>query len=379
MAEIKVLAFIIGMNNGGAQKIVLDNAINFINDKEIDFRICSIHKYRKLSNYEKELKSKGIKIGYATSFIDKIIFRLKPEVRTKRIVQSCKKQIDKYKPDIIHIHLCGAMLYAAQAAEECNVPIRFYTLHSNPFRQTGEILSAIQLAFTKQNFTALCLNNLQYNQAKDYYHINRYEILRNGIDFKKIRANARPKLEARKLFTLSDDDFVISCVGRLDPIKNYSFMLDVMSLVVNKQVNAKIVFAGDGSERQKLENKAEKLGIKKNVIFLGNLLDVIPVYCASDVFCLTSINEASPLVLLEAQAVNVYSVVSAGVPEESIITDKVCHMVEGASAEEWADAILNRNFIGKPVCTEAECEVNNATKNLKAIYMKYFKEYTSNE
>ena len=156
-------------------------------------------------------------------------------------------------------------------------------------------------------------------------------------------------------------------------------MLDVMSLVVNKQVNAKLVFAGDGSERQKLENKAEKLGIKKNVIFLGNLLDVIPVYCASDVFCLTSINEASPLVLLEAQAVNVYSVVSAGVPEESIITDKVCHMVEGASAEEWADAILNRNFIGKPVCTEAESEVNNATKNLKAIYMKYFKEYTSNE
>ena len=379
MAKIKVLAFIIGMNNGGAQKIVLDNAINFIDDTEIDFRICSIHKYRKLSNYEKELKSKGIKIGYATSFIDKIIFRLKPELRTNRIVKLCIKQIDKYKPDIIHVHLCGAMLYAAQAAEECNVPIRFYTLHSNPFRQTGEILSAIQLAFTKQNFTALCLNNLQYNQAKDYYHINKYEILRNGIDFKKIRDNARPKLEARKLFTLSDDDFVISCVGRLDPIKNYSFMLDVMNLVIKKEPNAKLIFAGDGTERQSLENKAEKLGIKKNVIFLGNLQDVIPVYCASDVFCLTSINEASPLVLLEAQAVNVYSVVSAGVPEESIITDKVCHMVEGASAEEWADAILNKNFSGKPVCTEAECEVNNATKNLKAIYMKYFKEYTSNE
>ena len=379
MAKIKVLAFIIGMNNGGAQKIVLDNALNFIDDTEIDFSICSIHKYRKLSNYEKELKSKGIKIGYATSFIDKIIFRLKPEVRTKRIVQSCKKQIDKYKPDIIHIHLCGAMLYAAQAAEECNVPIRFYTLHSNPFRQTGEILSAIQLAFTKQNFTALCLNNLQYNQAKDYYHINRYEILRNGIDFKKIRDNAISKLEARKLFTLSDYDFVISCVGRLDPIKNYSFMLDVMSLVINKQVNAKLVFAGDGSEQQKLENKAEKLGIKKNVIFLGNLQDVIPVYCASDVFCLTSINEASPLVLLEAQAVKTYCVVSAGVPEESIISDKVCHMKEDSTAEEWANAILNKNFIGKPVCTETECEVNNATKNLKAIYLKYFKEYTSNE
>ena len=42
MKKIKVLAFIIGMNNGGAQKILLDNAINFLNDSEIDFTICSI-------------------------------------------------------------------------------------------------------------------------------------------------------------------------------------------------------------------------------------------------------------------------------------------------------------------------------------------------
>lgn len=379
MEKIRVLAFIIGMNNGGAQKIVLDNAINFTNDKEIDFRICSIHKYKKLSNYEKELKTKGIKVQYATSFFDKILFILKPSLRTKRIIKLCKKKIKKNQPDIVHVHLCGAMLYVAQAAEECNVPLRFYTLHSNPFRQTGEILTAIQSAFTSQSFTALCLNNLQYNQAKDYYHIKKYEILRNGINFQKIRKIAIPKKNARKLFELDESDFVISCVGRLDPIKNYSFMLDVMNLVLKKQPKAKLIFAGDGSERQKLETKAVTLGIRQNIKFLGNMQNVIPVYCASDVFCLTSINEASPLVLLEAQAVNVYSVVSAGVPEESIVSDKVCHMKEGSTVDEWANAVLNENFIGKPVCTEEECDVNNATKNLKAIYMKYYKELKSNE
>ena len=287
--------------------------------------------------------------------------------------------LNDVQPDIVHVHLCGAMLYVAQAAEECNVPLRFYTLHSNPFRQTGEILTAIQSAFTSQSFTALCLNNLQYNQAKDYYHIKKYEILRNGINFQKIRKIAIPKKNARKLFELDESDFVISCVGRLDPIKNYSFMLDVMNLVLKKQPKAKLIFAGDGSERQKLETKAVTLGIRQNIKFLGNMQNVIPVYCASDVFCLTSINEASSLVLLEAQAVNVYSVVSAGVPEESIVSDKVCHMKEGSTVDEWANAVLNENFIGKPVCTEEECDVNNATKNLKAIYMKYYKELKSNE
>ena len=362
------------MNNGGAQKILLDNAINFLNDSEIDFTICSINKYKHLSNYEKELKAKGIKIKYAISVFDKIFFRLFPKLKKERIIKLCKRIIIKCKPEIVHVHLCGAMLYAAQATEECKVPVRFYTLHSNPFRQTGEILSAIKLAFEKQKFVALCLNNRQYNQAKDYYNIKQYEILRNGIDFKKIRENAVSKQDARHLFGLKAEDYIISCVGRLDPIKNYSLIIDVMRLIVKKNPNAKLIFAGDGSEQQNLENQAEKLGVRQNVIFLGNLQNVTPVYCASDVFCLCSISEASPLVLLEAQAVNVYSVISAGVPEESIITDKVCQMKENATAEEWAEAILNKSFVGEPVCSEEAYDVNNATNNLKAIYKKYYKD-----
>ena len=374
MKKIKVLAFIIGMNNGGAQKILLDNAINFLNDSEIDFTICSITKYKQLSNYEKELKEKKIQIKYAISIFDKIFFRVFPKLKRERIIKLCKKNILKCNPDIVHVHMCGAMFYVAQAAEECNVPVRFYTLHSNPFRQTGSILSAIKLAFEKQNFTALCLNNRQYNQAKNYYNITRHEILRNGIDFKKIRENSISKQAACQQFGLREKDFIISCVGRLDPIKNYSLMIDVMSIIVRKNPNAKLIFAGEGSERQKLENLAEKLAIRQNIQFLGNLQNTTPVYCASDVFCLCSISEASSLVLLEAQAMNIYSVISAGVPEESIITNKVHQMKEGSTAEEWAEAILNKNFIGNPVCSEEDCDVNNATKNLKAIYKKYYKE-----
>lgn len=372
MRRIRVLAFIIGMNNGGAQKLLLDNAVHFFDDTEIDFTICSIYKYNNLSSYEMELRRRGIKIYYVVSLFDKVFFRLFPEQKRTRLIKLCKRKIAKFNPDIVHVHLCGAMQYAAQAAADCNVPVRFYSLHSNPFRQTGDMLSAIQVAFMRQSFIAICLNNLQYYQARDYYHINRYEILRNGIDFKAIRENVVPKKIARRQFSLNDNEFVISCVGRLDPVKNCSFMLDVMSLIVMKKSDSKLIFAGDGTERQMLENKAELLGIRQNVQFLGNLRNVVPVYCASDVFCLPSISEASPLVLLEAQAVSLYSVVSSGVPEESIITNKVCRMRDGASAEEWAEALLNKDFIGVPVCTESDCDVNTATKNLKALYTKYY-------
>lgn len=374
MSKIKVLAFIVSMNNGGAQKVILDNAVNFQHDDDIDFTVCSIYKFRHFSNYEKELQKNNIKIKYLTNLFHKLLFRILPTKKRMMISNICKKYIKKINPDIVHVHLNEAMLYVPQAAEECNVPVRFYSLHSNPYRQEGYIVEAIKKAFTEQRFIALCLNNRQYEQAKEHYNVQKYEILRNGVDFKKIRGNAISKGLARKLFGLNESDFVISCVGRLAPVKNYSFMLDIMKLIVAERKNAKLIFAGDGDEREKLYNKAKDLGIIQNVMFLGNLSDVIPVYCASDVFCLTSITEASPLVLLEAQAVNVYCVISAGVPSESIISDKVCQMNSDTSAEEWSEAILNESFVGTPVCTEQDCDVNNATKHLKSFYIKYFGE-----
>lgn len=372
MSKIKVLAFIVSMNNGGAQKVILDNAVNFQHDDDIDFTVCSIYKFRHFSNYEKELQKNNIKIKYLTNLFHKLLFRILPTKKRMMISNICKKYIKKINPDIVHVHLNEAMLYVPQAAEECNVPVRFYSLHSNPYRQEGYIVEAIKKAFTEQRFIALCLNNRQYEQAKEHYNVQKYEILRNGVDFKKIRGNAISKGLARKLFGLNESDFVISCVGRLAPVKNYSFVLDIMKLIVAERKNAKLIFAGDGDEREKLYNKAKDLGIIQNVMFLGNLSDVIPVYCASDVFCLTSITEASSLVLLEAQAVNVYCVISAGVPSESIISDKVCQMNSDTSAEEWSEAILNESFVGTPVCTEQDCDVNNATKHLKSFYIKYF-------
>lgn len=374
MNKIKVLAFIISMNDGGAQKVILDNAVNFQDDSDIEFHICSIYKFKHYSNYEMELQERNISVKYLTKLYHKILFRFFPAKKRSFITKLCRDYIKKIKPKVVHVHLNEAMLYVPQAAQDCNIPVRFYSLHSNPFRQEGLVVDAIRDAFNNKNFIAFCLNNRQYFQAKEQYNVQKYEILRNGIDFKKIREEIILKKQARELYGLSESDFVISCVGRLALVKNYSFMLDVMKIVILKKQNAKLIFAGDGEEREKLESKVQSLGIKDNVYFLGNLNNVTPVYCASDVFCLTSISEASPLVLLEAQVVNVYSVVSAGVPSESIISDKVCQMRENSTAEEWADAILNDSFIGKPVCTEEECDVNNATKKLKNFYIKYYKE-----
>ena len=80
------------------------------------------------------------------------------------------------------------------------------------------------------------------------------------------------------------------------------------------------------------------------------------------------------LVLMEAQTGGCKYVISAGVPKESIITDKVVSMSVKATLEEWANAILNDDIVyEKPRFDEADYEVHAMSQKCKEMYLKYLK------
>ena len=62
------------------------------------------------------------------------------------------------------------------------------------------------------------------------------------------------------------------------------------------------VIAGDGHLREPLESKASELGISDRVRFIGNREDADVVYAGLDAVALTSLNEGTPLSLIEAMA-----------------------------------------------------------------------------
>jgi glycosyltransferase involved in cell wall biosynthesis len=72
---------------------------------------------------------------------------------------------------------------------------------------------------------------------------------------------------------------------------------------------------GDGNLRQRLEEEAHALGIGEKTLFLGNRTDIDSVYSGLDIVALTSLNEGTPLSLLEAMAAGrpVISTVVGGV------------------------------------------------------------------
>lgn len=108
----------------------------------------------------------------------------------------------------------------------------------------------------------------------------------------------------RKEINASDNEMVMRIIGRLTEVKNHELFLRAVKLIKENADFAKIKFViiDDGHLRNYLEISAEKTGIKEQVIFLGNRNDADIFYAGLDVGVLTSLNEGTPLTLIEAMA-----------------------------------------------------------------------------
>jgi len=95
----------------------------------------------------------------------------------------------------------------------------------------------------------------------------------------------------------ASDVINIGIVGRLVPVKNHKMLLRVA-----QKIKAKFIIIGDGELRQELENYAKELGIEDIIEFRGWVKDVAEIYRDLDIVVLTSLNEGTPVSIIEAMA-----------------------------------------------------------------------------
>ncbi len=374
--KLRVLALIWSMGDGGAQQVLLNHLRAFSGDDAIDFHaavFCGPQENR----YCEEIRRNG----YPVDFLGNPRSRLSvPFLRWPLNRLAARRAWERYlrdfQPDAVHVHISGLLADVLVPVCRAGIPLRFDSLHSSPYRYRGRELRAIQRAFQRERFVGLCLNERQAAQAAEYYGMRRFEILHNGIDMAAIRSRLLPRAEARRSLGLPEEACVLAGVGRLDPVKNYPFMLAVFREVRRRREDALLVIAGDGPERERLRELARELGLEQAVRFLGNRRDVVPVYCAADHFLMTSDSEASPLALLEAQCCGAHCVVSEGVPEESVISDGVYRFVSGEMRpERWAEAVLGSEVNTRPRFTAEDYDIRTAAAQLRRCYLKHWEEY----
>ena len=129
-----------------------------------------------------------------------------------------------------------------------------------------------------------------------------FEVIPLGIDLSKFRASDLERDEFRSEFRVSPATLLVGFVGRLTEIKNIPMLVEAAKQYFDAEdaPDAKFIIVGDGHMRGELQELAGPLGDR--IIFAGNRDDLGRVYAGLDVVGLTSLNEGTPLSLIEAMA-----------------------------------------------------------------------------
>lgn len=216
------------------------------------------------------------------------------------------------KPDIVHTHTAKAGALGRLAAVFAGVPIKVHTFHGHIFDGyfsplKAKVFAAIERFLALFTTKTIVVSDEIRREIAGRLKIvppDKCVVIRLGLDLGKFLDSARFKGAFKKKLGLAEDTLLVGIVGRLVPIKNHYMFLDVVATVKKDTAgrDVKFVIIGDGEARGGLESRAKAMGIADSVIFTGWIKNLEEVYPDLDVVAITSINEGTPVSLIEAMA-----------------------------------------------------------------------------
>ena len=226
-----------------------------------------------------------------------------------------------HKIEILHVHYAIPHAYAAYMAkkmlqeEGIYVPI-VTTLHGTDITLVGShpfYKPAVTFSINKSDAVTAVSKSLKDDTLRLFDIKNDIHVVPNFIDLDKYNHSFT---DCQRGMMANDNEKIITHISNLRPVKRVQ---DVISVFHNiqKKIPAKLMFIGEGPEKENIELQCQKLGILDKVIFFGRSNEIDKILCFSDLFLLPSQTESFGLAALEAMAsgVPVISSNTGGIPE----------------------------------------------------------------
>ncbi len=263
-------------------------------------------------------------------------------------LQELKRRLAGQKVDIIHCHGARGNLMGNLIKKHLGAPV-VTTVHSD-YRLDYLGRPVARLSYGTTNMVALRRVNFYIGVSDPMTDIliergfpaDRIYTIYNGIDF-KTPIQTIPKAEFLKSVGMDwqEGDVIAGIAARLSPVKDIPTLLRAMKKACEKNSHLKLLLAGDGEDREKLENMAKELGIADRVCFAGWLGDINSFYNAIDINLLTSLSETFPYSLTEGTRMHRATIASnvGGVPV--LIDDGVNGLIfQPGNADQLAQHLL---------------------------------------
>jgi len=271
-----------------------------------------------------------------------IIPQMSREISLKDAVTVWKlyRLLRRERPDIVHTHTAKAgtvgrvagLFYrwlTPSALWGRPRPCRFvHTYHGHIFHSYyGRLTTRLFLSIEKMlarlvTDRIVVISAQQYREIHEEFGVGRpgqFAVIPLGLDTEIFNGWAARREQARRECGARDSDTLVGIVGRLTGVKNHALFLEAAALYKERfgrrvpplaasglealqPGRVRFVVIGEGELRGELETRARALGLADDVEFTSLRDDPENFYPALDVVALTSLNEGTPLTLIEAMA-----------------------------------------------------------------------------
>ena len=293
------------------------------------------------------LKASGVEAIKLSSLSRKVNL-----INDVRALLALVKLIKKERPDIVHTHASKAGFLGRIAARLMGVKVIIHTYHGHVFNGyfnnfKSKLIVIVERLLGKITTKIIAISDQQHVELTQHYKIakpDKVAIIPLGFNLDPFLNNEGLRKVNRTIHGLHDDCIAVGIVGRLTAIKNHKLFID--GAVKALESNAKtfqFFIVGDGELMEELQRYLTSLpsNVQSTFTFTSWIEDMAGFYAAMDLVCLTSLNEGTPVTLIEAQAsgVPVISTNVGGVRD--IVLDKETGILLNEQAHEaFAENLL---------------------------------------
>lgn len=366
----KIVILALHLGTGGAEKVI-SNLANLLSENN-DVEIISIYKLR---NSPAFYISNKVTINYLTTNLEPNKQEIKNALKNFNLIRLVFEAFKSFKILILRKKL---MVNAIKDLD-CDIVISTRILHNNWVSRYArkDIIKIAQEHNHHNNNQKYIKKLIKSLKSFDYF----MPVSRELCDFYNKRISTTKVVYipnfidnvSSKTCNLSSKQLI--SVGRLDPIKGFDDLIDLFNLFYQKHPDWNLHIVGDGSEKEILQTKINKLGLSKKITLCGTKYseELENEYLNSSIYIMTSHSESFGLVLLEAANYGLPLIAfdSAQGANEIIENNKNGFLIKDRNAEEMIakiDELLNDSS-----------KMQYFSKNSKNTALKFSKEAISKE
>lgn len=374
--KLRILQLINSLCQGGAENNLV-NLVRNIEPERYEFHVA----YAYGDIYEDVLRNAGIKL-----------FRFhdgRPRVNSFHsvpIIHRLRGYIRRNKIRIVHTHNYSAHVWGVLAAKLAGAKVLEHV--HDPRYEPADVFQKRGMPITKQFAQAryfgrlsdmivvLTKMNYDFVVQNNIKPPDKVKLLPNGIDLNE-NMNIQPD-DVRSRYDLPKNCFFVLTAMRLSAEKNARMIIEIADHFKDRD-DVMFLVAGDGPQREELENAVSARKFNKIVRFLGYCDDVPSLMKITDVFILPTLRELHSLTMIEAMRERVPVLVSIGA---GCNDDFINHAVNGflldpLDPKPWVET-LEKLMVDEPLrqtvgqkgrqTVEEQCDIRHTASTIDGYY-----------